>query len=137
MTRVRKAKRSIAARWRRALLGALMLVLAFVPVAKAACDLEALAVQLGSAGVALKIASEALSPHDDEALCCDHEPGAFVVQAKSPIADATLLPSAAAAHLDIGDRPLYVRAELPSSIYRTHAAAPPEPVFRRVPRLLI
>jgi hypothetical protein len=124
---------SAAAKWRRALAVVLMLLIGFAPVAKAACDLEALAAHLGDAAARLA----APLPPDDDGACCDHEPGAFVLQAKTPLADATLVPSVADVPLGAASHALAARPARPGSIRRAYSHAPPEPVFRRVPRLLI
>lgn len=129
--------RSTVAKWRRALLVALMLAIGFAPVAKAACDFEALAAQLGGTATALESGFNAPLPHDDDGTCCDHEPRAVVVPAKLPIADATLVLSLAGASVAPAAIGFTTGTAVLGPVRLRATAAPPEPVFRRVPRLLI
>lgn len=114
-----------------------MLVVGFAPVAGAACDFDAFAAQLGGADTALESAAYAPLPHDDDGTCWDHEPGAFVVPAKVPGADGTLLLAPAGGHVAPAEIGFMARAAVLSPTRGRVPAAPLEPVFRRVPRLLI
>jgi hypothetical protein len=127
---------STAMKWRRALVAALMLLVGFAPVAKAACDVEALAAHLGGAGTISATSPHAPHPHDDEGTCCDHEPAAFVAQAKPPAADGASVLTPAGAHAALADGGRMARTAYRAPTSRRYPAAPPEPVFRRVPRLL-
>jgi hypothetical protein len=135
--RIHAFRRSTVAKWRRALFVVLMLVVGFAPAAKAVCDLEALATQLSGAGAALETAPIVPSPHDDGGACCEHEPGAFVVPAKLPVADATLALALAGAHVAPPEIGFITRTAVLGPTGRRCPPAPPESVFRRVPRLLI
>ena len=135
--RIHVLRSSSAAKWRRALFVALMLVVGFAPFAKAACDLEALAARLAGAGSPHESAQSTPFPHDDDGTCCDHEPDAFVVPAKLPVADATLVSSPVGAHVAPAGIGSIARTVALGPTGRHYPAAPPEPVFRRVPRLLI
>ena len=135
--RIHAFRRSTVAKWRRALVAALMLVVGFAPAAKAVCDLEAVATQLSGAGAALEPAPSAPSPHDDDGTCCEHEPGAFIVPAKLPVADATLALALAGVHVAPPEIGFVTRTAVLGPTGRRCPPAPPEPVFRRVPRLLI
>jgi hypothetical protein len=129
---------STAVKWRRALVAALMLLVGLAPVAKAACDIEALAAHPGGgAGTIPASSPQAPHPHDDDGTCCDHEPGAFVVQAKPPAADGAPVLTPPGAHAAPADRGRSTRTAFLAPTSRRYPAAPPEPVFRRVPRLLI
>lgn len=129
--------RSTVVEWRRALLVALMLAIGFAPVAKAACDVEVLAAQIGGAATALESGADAPLPHDDGGTCCDHAPQAIVVPAKLPVADATLVLSLVGPYVTPAEIGFTTRTAVLGPVGRRDAAAPPEPVFRRVPRLLI
>ena len=133
--RIHSFRKSTVAKWRRALFVVLMLVVGFAPAAKAVCDLEALATQLS--GAALEIAPIVPSPHDDGGACCEHEPGEFVAPAKLPVADATPALALAGANVAPPEIGFTTRTAVLGSIGRRCPPAPPESVFRRVPRLLI
>jgi hypothetical protein len=135
--RIHAFRMSTAVKWRRVLFAALMFVVGFAPVAKVACDLDALAAQLGGPGTALATALGAHFPHDDDGTCCDHEPGAFVAPAKLPAADATLVLSPVGVQVALAEIGFVTMTAVLGPTGRRYPAPPPEPVFRRVPRLLI
>jgi hypothetical protein len=132
-------------KWRRAVVGVLLVVAAFAPVAGAACAFEHLAGHIGSQDPVSATAEVAIawsyeptpSPCDDES-CCGLEPDLFLAQAKAPTPDASFglwTPGADMARW--GRHAPAVRAAVSGPVSRRRTPAPVEPVFRRVPRLLI
>lgn len=133
----------IASRWRRAIISLLLVVAAFAPVARAACAFEHLTGHLGSNDTVSATAEVAITgfyapaPSDDES-CCGNEPDLFLAQAKAPTPDASFGLLTPGAHVAPGaDHTPKFRAAVPGPIWPRRALAPVEPVFRRVPRLLI
>jgi hypothetical protein len=114
--RIHAFRMSTAVKWRRVLFAALMFVVGFAPVAKVACDLDALAAQLGGPGTALATALGAHFPHDD---------------------DATLVLSPVGVQVALAEIGFVTMTAVLGPTGRRYPAPPPEPVFRRVPRLLI
>lgn len=131
---------SSAMKWRRALVVLLVFVAGFAPVAKALCDYEDLASRLGTVDPSLATGAVTPSPsvpHDEDGSCCGHEPEAFATQVKVPVADGAPALSPAGAQVLAAGRALGLSVGPPGPIVRQHALAPPEPAFRRVPRLLL
>lgn len=127
----------IAATWRRALVAALMLLVSVAPVASAACDLDDIASHRGGAGPVHTLVPHAPLPHDDDGACCAHEPEVFAVQAKLPAADGELAGLSVGITVLVAGRAPGLRIAHAGPTVRQRSSAPPEPTFRRVPRLLL
>jgi hypothetical protein len=128
--------------WRRAIVCLLILVAAFAPAARAACDLERLTAQLGTNGADSPVAatergSLGATPCADGSWCRD-EPTALMRQAPAPATDGSLwLPLATPAAGGAEYPFLTLRTAFLGPVARRHAVPPTERAFRRVPRLLI
>jgi hypothetical protein len=140
-TRSRNAAGHSAGIWRRVGLALLVLVVGMAPVVKAACELEHVAA-VGHHDDSSPQAQGAPSapehaPHGSEDLCCGHPAVASANHAAwSALAgDAPIVPAAL-------PTPVFAPPAVPPALARAYlrrytSLPPPEPVFRRVPRLLI
>jgi hypothetical protein len=126
---MRTLPNSLAVTRRRALVALLIVAAGFAPVVSAVCDLAVPAAHAGAGGLAP-------AQNDDDARCA-HELDAFVVQARLPAADGALAVSPGAVPVLVTGCALGLRTASADPVIREHASAPPEPVFRRVPRLLL
>ena len=139
--KTRPLRVSTAVKWRRAFVAFLIVATGFAPVANAACDLAHLAGHLRShdATLATWMADPSPSvPDDEDGSCCGRASEALVSEAKLPVADGALAPLVTGAYALAVNRSPGVKVEFCDPvIIRQHALAPPEPAFRRVPRLLL
>lgn len=126
---------SLSACWRRGLIYWFAFLIVLAPVVQAACSVEHLANQLASShrGAPSALETRSASAVADAEACCDQ----FISQSAAPSADERLAaPTPGAAGFVARSWPVRTVAfHEPSN--RRHAEAPVEPVFRRVPRLLI
>lgn len=124
----------------RLLVYALIAFIAYAPLAKAACEIEHLALLAqANAQVQAQMPDETRaadqSPVDDQDPCCADDSASAMTQTRAAPVDGALLlaaefhPTASV----IVSVPPSVRPANPA--YLQHRSPPPEPVFRRVPKL--
>lgn len=126
--------------WRRLVVYALIAFVAYAPLAKAACEIEHLALSAIAAAPAQTGAvpdTPASEPSSDEQdQCCADEAAAVMTQTRAASVDGALLLTADF-HLPTGVVVVVIPQHAPARLaFVNHRPPPPEPVFRRVPKLL-
>jgi hypothetical protein len=132
---------STAASWRRAVVCLLILFAAIAPAARAACELDRLAGQLGTNGAdsAITVTGGSLGlTSGRDCSCCLDEAQGYRMQAPALATDGSLwLAPPTPPAVSAASSSLTLRTAFLGPVMRRHALPPTERVFRRVPRLLV
>jgi len=129
-----------AATWRQALVSVLIVFTAFGPIARAACDFEHVANVIDGSGTDTHAPSVEADDPDSSDLesCCSDSVHAISEHVRTAAVDANVAPSTSTLHaLSAAFSSLSLSRVRPDPVARRHPLPPPEPAFRRVPKLLI